>query len=186
MPAETKEQHDTIRLRWAQKVAASWSIFWPSWIVSLAVAAFLLPADPGDQDLMRSFAVGTVLRMIIQGLLCRRLVRKNYQSFYVSLLREGDEEPSRRMLPEEQGRIGLQFLLPQLVLTFLLGWFYLTVPAEIASSLNSLANFVVIFVINPAALSWAMGRNYPGFRLQAYQRKGRRNSAWSSLRNLEE
>lgn len=182
---EIAEQRIAIDLRWAQKVAASWAIYWPSWIASF-VPAFFAPVELTNRDLAIFFVASTGIRFIIQAILCRRLIRKNYLSFYVGVVREGEQEPGRTLLPGEHFQFGCQFLLPQIILTFLLGLFYLALPLESASALRALADLAVVFVINPAALSWALSRNYRGFRLQAYLRKGRRDSAWSSLRNLEE
>jgi hypothetical protein len=169
-PAETTEYGEPIDLKWSQQLAAFWSILWPCWLLSfLLVAVFrrVLEVTIALQVFL------TVTHLVGQGILSFRLVRKNYRTFWIGVVRQG--EPLKRDLGlPEMIRIWLQLVWPQIafvvaVSVFLI-WYKDRIPAETTRSLNSLSQWVFILVVGPAAIRWAMYANYPGFRLQAYRR----------------
>jgi hypothetical protein len=191
----TIEQNEPINLMWSQELAASWSIMWPCWVVSL----FFVAVIPGLvlnitllQHLVKDRAVlalsANLIVVVGHGVFSFRLVRKNYRSFWIGVLHEG--EPLKRGFSFlEQARVSLQilwlhvaYLVPA---SFFFMWITDRVPVETVQSLNSLGQLVRILVVGPAAIRWAIYANYSGFRLQAYRRKRKIDPRWSSLRNLE-
>jgi hypothetical protein len=131
------------------------------------------------------FVTGNVIILLVQAVLTFRLVRKNYRSFCIVVVHEG--EPSkRRFLPSEHLRVALQISWPYVAVVFAAYLFFLFVPisGETARSLNSFGLLFRVLVVGPAAIRWAMYLNYRGFGLQAYRRK-RKIDGWSSLRHLE-
>jgi len=180
----------------SQELAASWSIWWPCWVASFLLVA-LIPGvvlnETALKYLLQNTAVlvltGNLIILVAQCVLPFRLVRKNYRSFWIGVLHEG--EPLKRSFSlSEQARVSLQILwLHQafLVAAFLF-FFWITdrVPDETVRSLNSFAQLFRILVVGPAAIRWAIYANYPGFRLQAYRRKRKVDPRWSSLRSSVE
>jgi len=79
-----------ISIAWRQKVAAFWSISWPAWIGSMGLVIGLTSGYSVDlfQDNFSVIALGVNLAFFaIQALLTRRLVRKNYRSFRLYVVR---------------------------------------------------------------------------------------------------
>jgi len=112
----TTEQNEPINLTWSQELAASWSIMWPCWVASLLLVA-LIPSlvlnDTALKYLLRDTAVlvliGNFIILVAQCVLAFRLVRKNYRSFWIGVLHEG--EPLKRGFTlTEQARVSLQIL----------------------------------------------------------------------------
>jgi len=97
----TTEQSEPVNLRWSQELAASWSIMWPCWVASLLLVA-LIPGlvlnETALKYLSQNTAVlvltGNLIMLVAQCVLAFRLVRKNYRSFWIGVLHEG--EPLKR------------------------------------------------------------------------------------------
>jgi hypothetical protein len=163
-----------IHLAWAQKLAAYWSICWPAWLVSW-ILAFLSTSIYSVSDLKYRLPViaigGNLLFFGIQAVLIHRLVRKNYRSFRVEVIR-GDGQRSRRLSTREVLRVWLWIMGPQLALLLtasLVVWCYgAKLPPGTVRSITSLSLWLRILLVGPYAVDLALRVNYPGFRLQAY------------------
>lgn len=163
-----------IDLVWSQKVAAYWSISWPALIASFTMAFFVTSRYAGD-DLADHLPVitigGNVAFFGIQAALTRRLVRKNYRSFRVGVLRD-DGQRSRRLSVREASLVWLWILGPQLALlltaSIIVWWFGDKLPPETIRSISSLSLWLRFLVVGPYAVDLALRAKYPGFRLQAY------------------
>jgi hypothetical protein len=188
----TTEWNEPINLTWSQELAASWSIFWPSWLASVSLVPLILNGKTlehllqNNAGLLVLFAQLTLL--LGQGILTFRLTRKNFRSFWIGVLHEG-KSLERHLALQEQVRVWLQIIWPQIVflvgISGLLFWIGNRVPAETARSLNSLGQLFRILVVGPCGIRWAMVASFRGFRLQAYRRKRKIDPQWSSLRNLK-
>jgi hypothetical protein len=169
--AETTEYGEPIDLKWSQQLAAFWSILWPCWLLGVLLAAIFVRTTDGSMTGIQGLLA--VIHLLGQGILSFRLVRKDYRTFWIGVLREG--EPLKRHLAfPENIRVWLQLIWPQLAFLVALSLFSLWTPGRVSPetvrSLNSLSQWVYILAIGPAAIRWAMYTNYPGFRLQAYRR----------------
>jgi len=102
-------------------VAAFWSISWPAWIGSF-VLVILFTSGYSVELLQDKFSVialgGNLAFFAIQLLLTRRLVRKNYRSFRVCVMRK-DGSRSRNLSMRETASLWLWIFLPQLALLVL-------------------------------------------------------------------
>ena len=110
-----------ISLAWRQKIAAFWSISWPAWIGSMGLVILLTSGYSVDllQDNLSVIALGGNLAFFaIQALLTRRLVRKNYRSFRVYVVRD-DGSKSRNLSIREAVSVWLWILGPQFALLLL-------------------------------------------------------------------
>jgi len=186
-----------ISLAWQQKVAAFWSISWPAWIgamaLSVSMSVFMsgLFADirlngvtyrPGWSEISVNLLfeiVSDLAFFVMQALLTRRLVRKNYRSFRVYVVR-GDGTQSRNLSIREAVSVWVWILGPQialLLLELLVVWFSGTklevrfplgvfnVTVNIFSELSPWLRFLVV---GPYAVSLALRMEYPAFRLEAH------------------
>jgi hypothetical protein len=179
------EKDEPINLTWSQELAASWSILWPCWVASFLLVG-LIPSDRTQYLLRQNPGILPLIANLVvlfgQGILTFRLVRKQYRSFWIGVLHEG-EPLKRRLALREQGRVSLQILLPHTAFlisaSLLLYWVTHRISTETAQSLNSFVQLFRILVVGPAAIRWAMYANYGGFHLQAYRRKRKVDPHWS-------
>src|SRR2546425_5389857 len=119
---QTKGRGEPINLTWKQEVAASWSILWPCWLLSALLAAVFFRLTGRSNPI--PWLTGTLITFLGQGILLFRLARKNYRSFWIGVLREG--EPINRKLTLRDGvRIWRQLLV--LYLAFYVGVWLLAV-----------------------------------------------------------
>ena len=169
---ETEEWQ--IHLAWRQKVAAYWSISWPAWVVSFTLTILLTATYSLDQSkdyAPRISLAATGIFYIFQAMLTQRLVRKNYRSFRVVVIRDGDQH-SRRLSKQEAGLVWLRILWPQLAwLLFgsvIVGWFGPQLPDQATRGISALAQWLQLLVIGPYAIALALRARYTGFQLQAY------------------
>lgn len=161
-PSETPGWH--IKLTWGQKVAAYWSISWPAW-----VASFILV------DLFRDSVFVIPLKNLaffgVQAVLTHRLVRKNYRSFRVDVVRD-DGQRSRRLSMREATMVWLWILAPQLAFILILSvvfWGYRAkLPPEIVRGIPSWSVLLEFLVVGPYAVDLALRAKYAGFRLEPY------------------
>jgi hypothetical protein len=160
-----------IQLAWRQKVAAYWSISWLALIASFFVVVYLTDrysvAELMDHRGMISLEANFIF-FVIQLLLARRLVRKNYRSFRVYVVR-ADGERSRDVSFQETLRLWCRILLVQVV-------FYLSLsaiaylpglPDDAIGSLSGLGEWIRFLVVGPFAVGFALRAKYPAFRFQA-------------------
>ena len=156
-----------IRLTWSQRAAASWSIFWPGW----AVIGLLLIVLPGD-DRIRSVLLQWQLALYsIQSIVIHRLVRKNFQSFRVYVIRKDGERP-RRLAFGEGLTVWLRFVAPQLAYS-LLGLLFVSLlrpqlSTRAIGEVSSLLRWPLFLVVGPYAIDLALRGKYSKFRLAAY------------------
>jgi hypothetical protein len=163
-----------IKLAWRQKVAAYWSISWPSWVASF-IMAFGLTSRYRVDELPAHLPVialaGHLAFFVIQAVLTRRLVQKNYRSFRVGVLCENGQQ-DRRLSMREAGSVWLWILGPQLALlliaSVLVWWYGAKLPPETVRSISSLSLWLRFLVVGLYAVDLALRVNYSGFRLQAY------------------
>ena len=164
---------EPINLTWRQELAAWWSIFWPCWILSILPAAIFFRVTGRS---MPSVLLSTtkILFYVGQPILLFRLVRKNYRSFWIGILREG-EPANQKLTLRDSIRIWRQLLVLQVAfyvgLLLLAVWLTSIGQPETSRRLNVFETLFGIFIVGPAAIRWAMLGNYKGFRLQAYRRK---------------
>lgn len=160
-----------IDLAWRQKLAAYWSITWPAWLVPFLLAFLLVPFEFLESHLTWISTGETLLFFAIQALLTQRLVRKNYRSFRLAVVRDSGPQ-SRALTVREAFRVWLWILGPQLafVLAFsiLLSWYSSRIPAETFRSISSASLWLRFLVVGPYAVGLAVRAEYPGFRLHAY------------------
>jgi hypothetical protein len=155
-----------INTTWSQRLAASWSIFWPA-IPALILMAYLVPIN--DRI---AFSLGITLAFLtIQALLTHRLVRKKYRSFRIYVVRD-DGQKGRKLLMRGAGLVSLWILSPQVavyLIVSVLGWLLSSkLPPETIRSISSLSLWLRIFWAGPYGIDLALRAKYPGFRLQAY------------------
>jgi hypothetical protein len=154
-----------IDLSWPQRLAAYWSTFWPAWIASIIVLILLT----GHTSV--TFVVSGLVFLNVQAFLTHRLVRKNYRSFRVFVIRESGP-PSRRFSRREAGLVWLWMVGPQLALYLFLWqvvwWFGAKAPPGLVDGIFSFSVWPQLLVVGPYGVGLALRAKYPGFRLQAH------------------
>ena len=163
-----------INLAWRQRVAASWSITWPCWLLSFLVIFFVPVVYARGESaghLQAASVIAAVVFFLTQALLVPRLVKKQYRTFRVTAIRE-DGQSVHGLSAYETLSIWLRIVWPQVV--FLLAIFIITswptyhLDAPTRNSINSLSLWLRILVIGPASIQIAMQAKYSGFHLQAH------------------
>lgn len=165
--AETAEWE--IRLAWRQKVAAYWAISWPAWAISFILFSWLTSHYSTDElgGHLPILVLNLVLDfVVIQAIFSRRLVRKNYRSFRVNVIRAGTQD--RRLSAIEALRVWLWILGPQLAFQILLFVGPLWFTPQATRALTAFSPLIQLFVVGPYAVGLAIRANYGDFRLQAY------------------
>ena len=164
-------------LAWRQKMAAFWSILWPSATVSvllmLAITA-AFPLDRLDLEAPRFRFASSLLSVFCQIFFVPRLVRKKYSTFRIGVLRDGIMA-SPALSRSETVQVALRIIWPQaavIALEVLVQVWFSDNPHRSAVRLVSpicyLARF---FLVGPYALSFATRADYRGFRLETYGQK---------------
>jgi hypothetical protein len=107
----------------------------------------------------------------IQAVLTPRLIRKDYRSFRVGLLRT-DGMQRRRFSVGDAALVYLWILGPQLALllaaTLTVWWLRAKLPPEALRYISASSLWLRFLAIGPYAIGLALRVRYPGFRLQAY------------------
>jgi len=124
------------------------------------------------QDNFSVIALGGNLAFFaIQALLTRRLVRKNYRSFRLYVVRD-DGSKSRNLSIWEAVSVWLWILWPQLALLLLMSvvvWFWgAKLPPDTVRGFSSMSLWIRFLVIGPYAVGLALRPKYPAFRLEAH------------------
>lgn len=160
-----------ISLGWQQKVAAFWSISWPAWIGSMGLVLLSTLWFPVNfrQGTSPVFAIsGNVAFFVIQAFLTRRLIRKNYRSFRVQVVR-GDGSRSRDLSVQEGVSVWLWIVRPQLALLLVVSvvtWFWgPMLPPATTRGFSSMSLWLRFLVVGPYAMNLALRQNYQEFRL---------------------
>jgi hypothetical protein len=163
-------------LTWSQRLAAFWSIFWPSliaWMLLTLTWAVLKSSRNTGNSLWFASIGSNVVLFVVQGILTHRLVQKNYRSFHVEVIRDNGQN-TRELSVVEAGWVWLWMLGPQiafLLTVSILVWSYRTrLPGETLNSITSLSLWLRLLLVGPYAVDLAMQAKYQGFRLQAYGR----------------
>ena len=106
-----------------------------------------------------------------QALLTRRLVRKNYRSFRVYVVR-ADGQLDRRLSVRETAAVWFWIAWPKiavyLLLSLVVGLWDKELAPEVVRGISSLSMWLRFLVVGPCAVALAMRVKYRGFRLQAY------------------
>src|SRR5579862_3025948 len=105
-----------INLAWRQKLAAYWAISWPAWVLSMSLPGFLTVGYTVDEALSRRIALEVITNVsffVVQLLCTQRLVRKNFRSFRIEVLRE-DGQRYRRLSLSDSTLVWLWIMGPQL------------------------------------------------------------------------
>jgi hypothetical protein len=92
-----------ITLPWAQKIAAFWSISLPALLGSLGVGILCTRAFSGDAVYANRSLIalaGYLAFFAFQSLLTRRLVRKDYRSFRLHVVRDDGSKSRSLTIPE--------------------------------------------------------------------------------------
>jgi hypothetical protein len=173
---QTPRLLDRIELGAGQSIAAYWSISWQS-LVALLVATMLIAVFASSDSLggkrVSTFLGLNVLLLTVHALMVPRLVRKNYRTFVVSVIREG-EQPARNLSPEEIASVCIRVLWPQIAFLAILNitTYFLRerLSEETIRGLTSLSLWGRFLLIGPLAIQGAMNARYSGFRLQAFRR----------------
>ena len=107
----------------------------------------------------------------IQALLARRLVRKNYRSFCLYVVRD-DGSKSRDLSMREAVSVWLWILWPQfafLLLVSVVVWFWgAQLPLETVRGFLSMSLRIRFLVVGPYAVGLALRPQYAAFRLEAH------------------
>jgi len=103
----------------------------------------------------------------IQAALTQRIVRKNYRTFRVWVIRD-DGRAERRLSRAEGIRVWLWILGPQLAFVLILSIIVRTldIQPDTLRSVNSLSQLLRFLVVGPYSVNLAVRAEYPGFRLQ--------------------
>ena len=108
---------------------------------------------------------------VTQALLTSRLVRKNYRTFRIGMIRD-DGERSRKFSLRNTFLVWIWILGPQLALLLttwvIISWYSDRLQAETIRAISSLVQFARFLIVGPYAVALALRVKYRGFRLQAY------------------
>jgi len=118
-------------------------------------------------------ALAQLLVFGLQAFLVHRLVRKDYRSFNIAVLRNG-QAVGRTLSATEGLRVWLRTFWPQAL--FLAAMYLIAVWAsrsagyQTAKGLSDIGLWLRILAIGPYAIDVAIAGKYRGFRLQAFSR----------------
>lgn len=176
---------EPIKLTWGQQLAASWAITWPAllmpWVLVLVIA--VVGYDPNWVHPTLAAVLSALSFLFCQGVLIFRLVRKNYRSFWVGIVRDG-ASPTRKLSIGNAFSVWFQFIWPQAAFLaavyIFIFWMGPDPDASSVRSLNSASLLARILLVGPIAIRCVMYAKYPDFRLQAYRR-----NRWSDPRPAE-
>jgi hypothetical protein len=107
-----------------------------------------------------------------QAVLTPRLIRKNYGTFFVAVIR-GDQAPERYVSPEEIGKICVRVLWPQVAFLAAISaagyYFRGQLSEENIRLMNTISLWGRFLVVGPLSIQGAIRAHYSGFRLQAFR-----------------
>jgi hypothetical protein len=157
-------------LAWSQELAAYWSISWPALIGSFG-AVIWFTRDWSWHDLpghsLMVWVAGTLGFYLIQAVLAQRLVRKNYRSFSLDVVREHGGR-SRGLTVPEVWRLWLWIFWPQIALLVVsnVAALYFAGNADAIHGLSTVTRWIQFLVVGPKAVGFALHARYPGFSLE--------------------
>ena len=163
-----------INLAWRQLVSAFWSIYWPAWLGSFLLLSLIpIVASAGVlNNHLTALGIAENLTLFgLQALLTRRLVRKNYRSFRVYVVRT-DKQLDRKLSVRETAAVWFWIAWPQiavyLLLSLVVGLWRGELAPEVVRGISSLSMWLRFLVVGPCAVALALRATYRGFSLQAY------------------
>lgn len=165
-----------------QQLAAFWAIYWPATVAGTILGAyafaFHFSGEHAYFDHRFAYALYDSLAVfILEAVVMHRLVRKNFRSFHLEVVRRSGER-RRAFSMREAILVWWRFVSPQV---FVWGavWLLALFAAEMFSRpgvnlwLRPESNLSMVlfspFMLGRAAVTEAMRRPYPGFRLEAYR-----------------
>lgn len=124
------------------------------------------------QNNLSSLALGSnLLFFVTQALLTGRLVRKNYRSFRVYVVRH-DGEKSRTLSMREIVSVWLWIFWPQcafvLITSVIILFWDESLAADTVRGLSSWSLLIRHLVVGPYAVGFALRAQYKAFRLEAH------------------
>jgi hypothetical protein len=169
----SRQSPQAVSLSWGQTIAGYWSIFWSAWIGSLAIVA-VFTSRYSVEELKEHFSAvalgGNLAFFAVQAVLIHRLVKKNYRTFRISVVRDSGES-DRRLSMKESGLVWLWVLWPQVALLLVSSlvalWAGAKLDSEGVRGISSVSLWLRFLVVGPYAVGPALKARYPGFRLQA-------------------
>jgi hypothetical protein len=163
-----------ITLTWAERLAAFWSIYWPAALGTLLEGlCIVFQGDLTGLHFSEHRIAGAILLYAtfdgLQFFFFRRLLRKQFRSFRVYVIRDNGQRTKTLSL-RDTVRVWIWLLRPQLALHL----------SAAALALFSPKAYVIISYISLAYLLWAgpyamklaLSVQYPTFRLQSFSRSG--------------
>ena len=179
METPDNQQWPPIQLAWRQKLAAFWSIAWPSLLASMLLMFVLSGVLTSDKvETVDSLGargeiaavVSNLAFLVGQVILIPRLYRKRYRSFRVEISHE--DGASNRLSAPEVMRVGIQLVWPQAVYMVLTAIAVASASAAMdpsaARGVVSLFFWMRFLLVGPYAIHFAIPKSYSGFRLQTY------------------
>jgi hypothetical protein len=158
-------------LAWSQKLAAYWSISSPAFLASFAAVFWF--TRKWSLDHLASHAlmvslVGNLVFYLVQLILTPRLVRKNYRSFRLNVVRE-DGEQTRRPSTPETVRLWIWILWPQIALLVLSNCvaLYFAGNSEALGGVVTLTRWLQFLIVGPYAIGFGLQVRHPGFWIEA-------------------
>lgn len=163
-----------IDLAWRQKLAAFWAISWPAWLGNFIVVIVLasgVSVSSLEANASSYALAGNLVFFALQAPFTCRLVRKNYRSFRIYVVR-GGAHPSRDLTHREAVPVWLWIVWPQ-AMFFLLGsltvWLLRTrLAADLLRDIATASLWLRVLVVGPYAVGLALRIQYATFQLQAY------------------
>jgi hypothetical protein len=170
-----KQDWPPVELAWRQKLAAYWSIAWPGQLATLLLTGAIASRWSADEIMTHAVfigVVGNVTLLFVQALLVPRLVRKQYRSFYVVMLRDHGSV-SRKLPQAEAVRVSIRVLVPQVLFlaAFSIFVFFLqdaNLDDQMLRGISSLSIWLRFLLVGPYSMQFAVPGAYRGFRLQSY------------------
>lgn len=152
-----------IELSWGQKITVFWSLSWPAflvmWLFGMIAGWWLTPTPPRPTSGPSPWIslLGTGVFFAVQAVLTHRLVRKNYRSFRVTVVREPGER-TRRVSTREALAIWLWIARPQVALILtgsVLVSFYRS-PDLAKQEISALSLWLRFLLVGPYAVGLAL------------------------------
>jgi hypothetical protein len=169
-------------LNWRQGFLAYWSIVWPGWILGVLVLFIGLGGPREDEMELRLIFLAPAFQIIFhscQVLLLPRLLTKRFHTFRIALTRDDGDQKSK-LQPIEVAWIALKLLVPQLAFLFVatagLAAADSTLDERTILGVSALSKWLQLLAVGPLAVRYAIGANYPGFRLVVHPAPGAENA----------
>jgi hypothetical protein len=160
-----------------QLIAAFWAISWPALLATLLVGlvGVIVVSRPATPNTTLIWSVGQILFFAVQAYFTRRLVRKEFRTFRIYVIRE-DGSRGRSLSVREVLSVWLWIFVPQFLflvaIALPLQGFGSKLSAETVRSISQLSQWVRVLLIGPIGIFWALHSQYSGFQLRAQRTRG--------------